>query len=82
MNNIIRTFADYDIADTPIGAERDVPIGYEAGTPPEDGNIVLGITQEDAAHFEDACDKVDYDALREAEADDAWNNLRDMVNCC
>jgi hypothetical protein len=75
MNNTIRTFADYNIADTPIGYEA-------ANIPEDDSNIVLGITQEDAAHFEERCEELDYDALREAEADDAWNNLRDMCNCC
>jgi hypothetical protein len=77
MPKPIRTFADYDVADTPIG--------YESGNYPNDENTfpegdIYIITEESAAKFEahvgEDTYELDLDALREAEIDEAWLNLK------
>ena len=72
-NKYITTFADFEVDNNSGEA-----IGYESAV--EIVEPEYPISEEDASHFEDACDEVDYDALREAEADDAWQNLRDELH--
>lgn len=77
MNKFITTFADFEVDNNSGEA-----IGYESAVELKEPEYP--ISEDDAQHFvlafEDACDEVDYDALREAEADEAWQNLRDELH--